>query len=68
VQEGGYLEPVNAAPPAPAQQAAPAGPASAPSYQAPAPPVVVTDLVPIQPTAPIDCASRGIGPCRGARP
>jgi hypothetical protein len=58
----GFIEPVGQP-----QQAAPA--AVQPVYVAPpAPAPVLSDLVPIQPTAPIDCASRGIGPCRGARP
>jgi hypothetical protein len=60
--EGGYLEPVGQ------PQAAPAGPAPQPAYSAPAAPAAPADLVPIQPTAPIDCANRGIGPCRGSRP
>jgi hypothetical protein len=61
-QPTGFIEPVEQAP----AQAAPAAPQPA-VYVAPAP-VVVTDLQPLPTEVPIDCASRGIGPCRGARP
>jgi hypothetical protein len=58
----GFIEPIGQ------PQQAPAPPAQPVYVAPPVPAPVLSDLVPIQPTAPIDCASRGIGPCRGARP
>jgi hypothetical protein len=54
--------------PAPAQLA-PVAPQAAPALAAP--PVVYSDLVPLEEPTPIDpmaCARRGIGACRGERP